>query len=240
MTANLPEKALHLNSRVKIERGDSGKWILSDEDGRSQSFDAICLSVSAGQAAALIRSIYPVFASKLECLYFESVATLNLAYKREQISHALNSFGFVVPAIEKKSLMACTFASHKYSNRSPEGYVLLRAFVGGAFGKEFFEMNDKDLKKAVTNDLDKLLGIVGEPCFYSIARHPKALPQYAVNHKQWVSEIEESAKNHPGLFLTGASYRGTGITNCVKDAELEADKIYERLYSVIPVTDVLS
>ncbi len=230
VSQKLPKETLCLNARVKIEGNEaSGKWLLSDQNGRKQAFDAVCLSVSAAQAAILIRNVDPAFADKLGELYFESVATLNLAYKKKQIFHALDSFGFVVPAIEKKSLMACTFASQKYPNRSPKGYVLLRAFIGGAFGKEFFEMNDKDLKKMVTNDLGRLLGIVGEPRFYSLARYSKVLPQYAVNHKQWVSQIEESAKNHPGLFLTGASYRGTGITNCVKDAELEADKIYERL-----------
>lgn len=232
MTAGLPKEALHLNSRVKIECRDlSGKWILSDKSGRCQSFDVVCLSVGARQAAALIGDIDPALAAKLERLYFESVATLNLAYKREQISHALGGFGLVVPAVEKKSLMACTFASQKYENRSPKGYVLLRAFVGGAFGKEFFQMNDEDLKKAVTHDLRKMLNIAGEPYFYCLSRHPDSLPQYAVHHKQWVSQIEEGAKDHPGLFLTGASYRGTGITNCVKNAELEADKIYERLYN---------
>ncbi len=230
ITSVLPKETLHLNSRVKIEGRDPlGNWVLSDQDGRRQVFDAICLSISARQAAAFIRNTDPAFADKLEGLYFESVATLNLAYKKTQISHALNSFGFVVPAVEKKSLMACTFVSQKYRNRSPEDYALLRAFIGGAFGREFFEMSDKDLKKSVTHDLGKLLGIVGEPRFHTITRYSKTLPQYAVNHKQWVSQIEESAKTHPGLFLTGASYRGTGITNCVKDAELEADKIYERL-----------
>ena len=230
ITAGLPKEALHLNSRVKVEcRDPSGKWIISDNSGRRQSFDAICLSVNARQAAALVRNVDPIFADKLGRLYFESVATLNLAYKKAQISHALNSFGLVIPAIEKKSLTACTFASQKYRNRSPEGYVLLRAFIGGAFGKEFFLMNDKDLEKTVTDDLRKLLNIAGEPYFYCISRHPNSLPQYAVNHKQWVAQIEESATSYPGLFLTGASYRGTGITNCVKDAELEADKIYARL-----------
>lgn len=227
----LPEETLHLNCRIKIEGRDAlRKWVLSDQDGQTQAFDAICLSVSAKQAAALLRNVDSAFADQLDRLYFESVATLNLAYKRTQISHKLDSFGFVVPAIEKKSLMACTFASQKYRNRSPEGYVLLRAFVGGAFGKEFLQMEDKDLKEAVTHDLKTLLGISGEPSLHCMARHTNALPQYTVNHKLWLSEIEERAKKHPDLYLTGASYRGTGITNCVKDAELEADKMYKDLY----------
>lgn len=231
ISKKLPKETLRLNCRVQIEGRDSlGKWVLLDQDGRRQFFDTVCLSVGARQAAALLRDFDLSFSDKLGSLHFESVATLNLAYKRIQVSHALDGFGLVVPSIEKKSLTACTFSSQKYANRAPEGYVLLRAFIGGAFGKKFLQMDDEDLKKAVTNDLKKLLGIIGEPHLSCLARYSNSLPQYAVHHKQWVSQIEEGAKRHPGLYLTGASYRGSGITNCVKDAELEADKIYAGLY----------
>lgn len=232
ITDKLPKNIFHLNTSVKIERRDeSGRWVISDQAGRSRSFDIICLSVSAGRAAVLMKDVDSLFSNKLEELRYESVATLNVGYRREQVAHALDSFGFVVPAIEKKSLMACTFASQKYPNRSPEGYVLLRAFIGGAYGKIFFEMDNDRLAKIVINDLSRLLGIVGEPCYINMARHLNALPQYGVNHKEWLSQIEGLARTCPGIFLTGASYRGTGITNCVKDAEQEADKIYEKLFN---------
>lgn len=182
ISKRLLEEALRLNCQIKIEGRDTlGKWVLSDQDGQRQFFDAVCLSVSAKRAAALLRNADPIFADKLDNLYFESVATLNLAYKKEQVSHALDSFGFVVPAIERKSLMACTFASQKYKNRSPKGYVLLRAFIGGAFGKEYLQMDDKNLKKTIIHDLRALLGISGEPYLHCLTRHPNALPQYAGN-----------------------------------------------------------
>lgn len=228
--AELPEGTLHLNTRMKIEeRDETGRWLLSDPNGRWHTFDAVCLSVNAAQAALLLKDVDAAFASLLNRLYFESVATLNLAFKKDQITHAIDSFGFVVPAIEKKSLTACTFSSQKYENRAPKDYVLMRAFIGGAYGKEFFSMDDDDLIKNVMQDLKKLLYISGEPYFHRMARHPNTLPQYAVGHKQWVSQVEQNAKKHPGLFLTGSSYRGTGITHCVKDAELQADEIYEGL-----------
>jgi len=36
----------------------------------------------------------------------------------------------VVPSREKKLVVGCTFASQKFEGRAPEGYVLLRAFLG--------------------------------------------------------------------------------------------------------------
>ena len=35
----------------------------------------------------------------------------------------------VVPSIEQKSILACSFSSVKFDNRTPENIVLLRAFV---------------------------------------------------------------------------------------------------------------
>ena len=230
--SHLPKATFHFNAQVKIEGTDpSGRWVLIDQDGDRRSFDALCLSVSARQTAALIRNMDAVLAEELGHIRFESVATLNLAYKEEQIPRPLSGFGFVVPAIEKRSLTACTFVSQKYQDRAPKGYVLLRAFVGGAFGKEFFRMDDKDLKRAVVNDLKELLGIQAEPCFDRIARYSNLLPQYGIDHQQWASRIDKSVGQHSGLFLIGASYRGTGIANCVKEAELQADKIYSELFA---------
>ena len=65
-------------------------------------------------------------------------ADLALAYDRAAVSHALDGFGFVVPRSEKASITACSFSSVKFEWRAPEGKVLLRAFVGGFFGKEAF------------------------------------------------------------------------------------------------------
>jgi len=227
--SRLTKNALRLGSRVRIARGEEGRWAVSDGSGPARSFDAVCLTVGAAQAARLVRDVDPALADRMGELRFESVATLNLAYRRRQISHPLDSFGFVVPAVEKKSLTACTFSSLKYRGRAPEGHVLLRAFIGGAFGNEFFAMDDGDLIRAVTGDLKELLGIAGEPLFASLARHAEALPQYAVGHKRWAADVEERLKRHRNLFLTGASYRGTGITHCIHDARLEADRMYEHL-----------
>ena len=227
----LPKENIHLGSRIKIRSGDMpGKWVVTDLQGREKSFDAICLSVSAKGASAILKDVDPSIAGKLGELHYESVATLNIAYKRTQIAHALDSFGLVVPVVEKRSLMACTFTSQKYKGRAPEGTVLLRAFVGGAFGKKFFDMDDAELQKHVSLDLKEFLGISGEPLFCSLSRYPGSLPQYSVGHTEWVAGVDHALQGHAGIFLTGASYRGTGISSCVLDAERQAEAIRRYFY----------
>ena len=73
-------------------------------------------------------------AAELASIHYESVATLNLAFDVAAVGHPLDGFGFVASKREGLSMMACTFVHRKFAGRSPAGKVLLRAFVGGAFG----------------------------------------------------------------------------------------------------------
>ena len=134
-----------------------------------------------------------------------------------------------MPKIENRSLVACSFSSVKFENRAPENHVLLRAFVGGAFGQDFFNRQDPEVEKMVLKDLTELLGIKNNPLFSLLSRFPKSMVQYRVGHLNLISEIEKEAQSLNGLFLTGSAYRGVGIPDCVYDAELQAGKIFQRL-----------
>lgn len=201
----------------------SARWTIVSESGERIQADALCLAVPACTASRWLRDTAPELAHRLGDLSYESVATLNLAFDSAQIAHPLDGFGFVVPRSERRSLMACTFVHRKFSGRAPEGKALLRAFIGGAFGREYFGKPDAELERAVLKDLTQLLGIRGGPLFSTLERYPQTLPQYGVGHREWVRTIEEETNRYPGLILTGSSYRGTGIPDCVHDAERKAE-----------------
>ena len=216
---------------LSFEPGNA-RWTIVSESGERIQADVLCLAVPACTASRWLEDTAPELARRLDDLAYESVATLNLAFDSAQITHPLDGFGFVVPRSECRSLMACTFVHRKFAGRAPEGKVLLRAFVGGAFGREIFGMPDAELKRAVQKDLAQLLGIRGEPLFSTLERYPRALPQYGVGHQEWVRTVEEEADRYPGLILTGASYHGTGIPDCVHDAERKAEAAAARLFGL--------
>ncbi len=207
----------------------SKRWRILSGGGDRIEADAICFATPARVTAGFLKDTAPSLSEKLGRIRYESVATLNLAYRSESVPHARDGFGFVVPATEKRSLMACTFVDQKFKGRAPAGRVLLRAFVGGAFGRGFFQMADNDLVNAVRQDLEDLLGIRGEPLFHTVERYPEALPQYRVGHGDLVSEIEKETVPLEGLSLIGSSYRGTGIPDCIHDAELQAEAVFNKL-----------
>jgi oxygen-dependent protoporphyrinogen oxidase len=210
-----------LNTRVQRLIYDQG-WTITTDKGEQIKADAVCLAVPAFIAASLLGDVDTRLAEKLRGIRYASTATINFGYRRTAIKHPLNGFGFVVPVIEKRSLIACTFSSVKFSGRAPEGDVLLRAFAGGALQPEIFALSESELSSRVEADLRELLGIREDPRFIEVAKWERSMPQYEVGHLDRVNEIENLVKELPGLALAGNSYRGAGIPDCIRSGESAA------------------
>lgn len=207
------------------ETGSSTKWTVTTNSNETISADAVCLALPAPVTARLVASLDSQLASELEGISYASSATINLGYKREDVPHPLDGFGFVVPFIEKRSLIACTFSSVKFVGRAPQGQVLLRAFVGGALQPELVELSQEELLARVLSDLRDLLGIERAPLLTEVAKWERSMPQYHVGHLERVKRIEERVAMLPGLFLAGNAYSGPGIPDCIRSGEAAADQI---------------
>jgi oxygen-dependent protoporphyrinogen oxidase len=145
--------------------------------------------------------------------------------RRDRIAHPLDGFGFVVPAIEKRRIIAASMASIKFPGRAPEGKVLLRIFVGGALQAELNTLADEDLRPLVLSELAELIGLTDEPEFMEVARWPGMMPQYHVGHLDLVRQIEARAAAIGHFALAGNAYRGVGIPFCIKSGEDAAERI---------------
>jgi len=189
--------------------------------------DAVVLATPAFVTARLLQGIAGDIAHQLNTIPYVSTATVNLAYERSQIGHPLDGYGFVVPRLEGRRIMAATFSSVKFPGRAPQGKALLRCFVGGAKNEELVSWGDDKLAAAVTADIAEILSITGEPQHVRIFRWEKAMPQYTVGHEEKLFRIEQGLSKLPGLYLTGSAYRGIGISDCVHQGELTAEQALE-------------
>ena len=213
-----------LNTRVQRLVFDRGWTVITDKDEQFKA-DAVCLAVPAYIAASLLSDVDTRLADKLRAIKYTSTATINFGYRRTAIKHPLNGFGFVVPVIEKRSLIACTFSSVKFAGRAPDHDVLLRAFAGGALQPEIFALDESQLSRKVEADLRELLGIREDPRFIEVAKWERSMPQYEVGHLDRVKEIEKLVAELPGLALAGNSYRGAGIPDCIRSGEAAAENL---------------
>lgn len=212
----------------RVERRRNG-WRAVNKHGAVEA-DAICLATPAARTAAMLTSQAPEISADLAGIESTSAATLNLAYRRQDIAHPLDAFGFVVPAIENTTILACTFCSVKYGGRAPEDFVLLRTFVGGALSPQNFDLDDDELIARAEADLTRLLDIRGKPVRRELARWPSSMPQYHVGHIARIERVEAATRHHPGLELAGNAYRGTGIPDCVRSGDEAAARIEKFLF----------
>ena len=168
-------------------------------------------------------------AGELGAIPFSSTATVNLAYRRSDIAHPLDGYGFVVPHVERRMIMACTFSSVKYAGRAPEDIALLRCFAGGALQPDMLDQPDEALEAQVREDLEALLGISGTPILCRTTRYPDCMPQV----QRWPpgpgGENRDPVTAVPHARPGGKSYRGVGIADCIASGEAAAEGMVEHL-----------
>lgn len=178
------------------------------------------LENAAGECAALLRKIE-----------YASTAVVIFAYRKEQIETELDGFGFVVPMIERSSMIACSFSSEKFTGRAPQGYTALRAFVGGAVSPDTYRMEDPRIIETVQKELSSLLDIKSNPVFTLIKRYPESMPQYHVGHRELVEGIQREIKKMNGLEIAGNAYGGVGIPDCINSGERAAERLLQSLFT---------
>ncbi|MFQ5589421.1 MAG: protoporphyrinogen oxidase, partial [Nitrospiria bacterium] len=178
--------------------------------------DSVVLTTPTYKAADWIQSWDGALSESLRKITYVSTATVSLGFHKKDVSHSLDGFGFVIPRREGSSMMASTWSSTKFPGRAPKDYVLIRVFMGGAYHQDVVDQSDTALIAIVRKELQSILGITAEPVVARAFRWHQANPQYHVGHLDLVSNIERETQKHPGLFLTGASYRGVGIPDCIQ------------------------
>lgn len=220
---------INVNTRVQSIIRNSDSWTIHLSSGETLEAGAICLAVPAYVAAQLVSNFNPSLAAQLNQIKYASTATINFAYRRESIKHPLDGFGFVVPFVEKRSLIACTFSSVKFPGRAPGDHVLLRAFVGGALQPDIFALEEPEMLSRVKRDLRELLQIESEPLFTEVSKWRNSMPQYEVGHLDRIASIERSVLELPHFSLAGNAYRGAGIPDCIRSGETAAERLFNLL-----------
>ena len=157
------------------------------------TFDRIVLACGANRSAPLLAPSTPQLSDLLAAIPYTGSSIWTFGYRREDVRHALDAFGFLVPKPERRAIMACTWLQTKWLGRVPEDKAVFRCFS-----------TDPDVPRdAVQAELQRLMGITAEPIFALNHRWPDSMPQYTVGHSARVAEIEARAAGVPGLASGG-------------------------------------
>jgi protoporphyrinogen/coproporphyrinogen III oxidase len=184
----------------------------------AHSLDEIDLDLPGGERLSTLSSIV-----------HPPVAVMALGFRREQISHPLDGFGFLTPEVERRRIMGVVFSSTIFPDRAPDGHVLLTVFVGGTRDPDFVQSDPQTQTARVLDDLRVLLGAQGEPTFRAIQVWPKAIPQYVLGYGRFKDIADDMERRNPGFLLAGTYRDGISLGEAIASGERAAQRASDLL-----------
>jgi len=223
---------MRLNSRViDVTRNELARdtWQVALGGGERLNADAIILATPAFVSGALVEDIAPKLAAELSAIEYVSTATVTLAFRESDLPRPLDGYGYVIPRREDRKALASTWTSTKFPHRAPEGYALIRVFIGRAGQEADIIWDEDELLVIARQELELTLGITAEPLLKRVFCWEKAMPQYNRGHPERLDRIDAALDAYPGLALAGNGYRGIGIPDCIHSGELAAERVINQL-----------
>ena len=232
LTARLDPASVRLSTPVSGLKKVEGGWRVETE-AKAEFYDAVIVASPGWVAGALLGPVDPALGEELCAIPYSSSITVNLIYDEDQLGRLPDGFGFLVPAVEGRSMLACTFVHRKFLGRTPYGKAVLRAFLGGMKNDALVTAPDAELVATVRRELNEILGerIIpssAQPEHAQVSRWPRAMAQYAVGHQERKQRIMSRVAALSGLRLAGNAYDGIGIPDCIRLGRQAARELLER------------
>ena len=225
LVSRLGETKIYLKTAVtQIEKNDQGYRLTWQQDEQTHTLQAtaVILTVPAYVLGSLLTNFDAALAQPLSEIPYASTALVNLVFDEVNLPIRLDGYGYVIPRIEEREALACTWTSRKWAGRAPEGKLILRLYIGRYGEPDATLLTDETLLAIAQAEIKQTLKVTAVPCFYRVHRWSRGMPQYTMGHLDRLAQIEKRLAHHPGLFLAGAAYRGVGIPDCIHSGEMAA------------------
>jgi len=195
------------------------QWTTTEGTTHEARFDQLILTLPAHRLKSLpLEPTLKKALSPLDTIDYPPVSILTLGFKRENITHPLDGFGFLVPECEQRQLLGVLFPSSIFAGRTPEDEVLLATFIGGARQPKLATADTEALLANVLPELEQLLGVRGKPTFVHHRHWEQAIPQYELGYGTHLEEMTQIEHDYPGLKLAGNYRTGVSVTACIEAA----------------------
>jgi len=218
-----PDRLLMQTPATALRRAGEAFVIQTAE--REISADVVVMAAPAFVTADLVEEVAPAVVAELRAITHVSTAVVLLVYPDGTGAPLPDSSGFVAP-LGALAVTAATLVSRKWPDPSFGDRAVARAFVGALGTEAAVEADDDELVERVARQLAELYPLPSRPESAEVIRWPRAMPQYEVGHLERVQAIEDGLPE--GVFVVGQAYRGTGIPDCV----MQADAVAERVLAV--------
>lgn len=193
---------------------DGAGYRLRCSGGKLFEVDRVVLATPAYATARIVDGLDADLARETKEIPYAAVAVVALGWKRDDMPHDLDGFGYVVPFKERREILGTLWDSSLFEHRAPDGYVLTRSMVGGMRTGELAMRPEVQIIESVRSELRQILGVSAAPEIAQVVVHERAIPQYPPGHAARMARIDDRLARFSGLLLTGNAYRGVGLNDC--------------------------
>jgi oxygen-dependent protoporphyrinogen oxidase len=229
--------ALRLNTPVEKLAPTPQGWRVSAA-GHAAEHSAVIYCGTAHRLAELEIAPLPhappaMQSSSMTALFsqisYPPVASVVLGFRRQDVAHACQGFGLLVPKLEGFQVLGTIFSSSLFPNRAPPGHVTLTSYIGGTRYPELASLPPAKLVALTLADLRVLLGVTGEPVFTHTAVWPKAIPQYNVGYGTYRERLRDLESWAPKLFFAGHYRDGVSLGDSIVSGVNIAERVAQSL-----------
>lgn len=204
----------------KLERNANGHEVtFQAENGETRTVQCrhVFSALTAAATARLLQPTLPEAGNVLASIESASMVVLNLGFRREDVGHPLDGFGFLVPNCEAEfPLMGVLWSDSAFPHHAPADRRLLRVFIGGSRDPSAVARSDDELIATAMGALRELLSVKGDPCLIDVCRHKSTIPQYHEGHREKIERLRAVVGCVPGLHLIGNYLEGVSLNDCIR------------------------
>lgn len=200
-------------------------YTITFEDGNEVKAKNIIIAIPTFKAADLVAELSDSLAQTFNSIPYAPISVVCLGYKKEDIKHKLDGFGFLVPKKENLKILGSIWTSSIFENRAPDDMIQFRTMIGGDGDHESINLSDEALLNAVQQDLDNIVGITGKPLLTKIYRWARGIPQFKIGHSKIMDKLETELSNQGNLYVSGNAFYGISLNDCIKQSHKVAEQI---------------
>lgn len=205
------------NSSLKLTSNNNWNYHFEHQGNQhQQQFDQVIVTVPAHKLHT-IQFPENINLEHTKAIYHPPVASLLLGYKRNHVKHPLDGFGMLASLPEKTNILGALFTSTLFpdDNRAPTDHVAINVMLGGSRNPDIASLPEHEMIATAHKELNKNLGITGDPTFHHLTTWKKAIPQVNLGHENVLTELNQIESSNPGLKFAGNYRGGISVGDCL-------------------------